>query len=446
MATIALAVWPLPGVLNGVLALARHLDRRGHRVCIVSIPDGAAAAAQASVPFESVLGDMFPPGFLLGLRKRFAELGPFALLREMRRTTRQYETLIDALLSGTNRQLDETMDRIAPDLVLVGSDVPHMAILGLVAARRGIPFAYVTSLFSHYAGPANPPLSSRHVPRPGALGRTWVRLLWARQRIVGRLRHAAVTAIGMDIDIFRILRPLARETGYGWPDWHSFLSPMVMAPEFLLSAAELDFPQPMPPGRHRLGFIEDSERNEAPFPWERLDLTRKLLFCSLGTLLYLPLKRQRTLLQAMIDAAAGRPEWQLVMATGSYVLPDELTVRDPSAIVLERVPQLRILERAGLMITHAGVNSVHECVYFGVPMVALPIAFDQPGCAARVVHHGLGVIGDARKADADDIGGLIEAAADPRFAQRCAAKSAEIRRHDRFEPGLQVLESLAGRA
>ena len=49
-----------------------------------------------------------------------------------------------------------------------------------------------------------------------------------------------------------------------------------------------------------------------------------------------------------------------------------------------------MLKRAPLCITHAGLNTVLEALAQGVPIVAVPIGFDQPGVAARVAYHGVG--------------------------------------------------------
>src|SRR5580658_8714154 len=53
-------------------------------------------------------------------------------------------------------------------------------------------------------------------------------------------------------------------------------------------------------------------------------------------------------------------------------------------------PQLELLKGAALCITHAGLNTALEALTQGVPMVALPIGYDQPGVAARIVYHGVG--------------------------------------------------------
>jgi zeaxanthin glucosyltransferase len=49
-----------------------------------------------------------------------------------------------------------------------------------------------------------------------------------------------------------------------------------------------------------------------------------------------------------------------------------------------------LLKRASLCITHAGLNTTLESLAQGVPMVAIPIGYDQPGVAARIAYHGVG--------------------------------------------------------
>jgi MGT family glycosyltransferase len=49
-----------------------------------------------------------------------------------------------------------------------------------------------------------------------------------------------------------------------------------------------------------------------------------------------------------------------------------------------------LLKRAALCITHAGLNTTLESLAHGVPLVAIPIGYDQPGVATRIAHHGTG--------------------------------------------------------
>jgi MGT family glycosyltransferase len=59
-------------------------------------------------------------------------------------------------------------------------------------------------------------------------------------------------------------------------------------------------------------------------------------------------------------------------------------------LVVEYAPQLELLQKTSLTITHAGMNTTLECLNNGVPMVAIPVANDQPGVAARIAWAGAG--------------------------------------------------------
>lgn len=53
-------------------------------------------------------------------------------------------------------------------------------------------------------------------------------------------------------------------------------------------------------------------------------------------------------------------------------------------------PQQWVLEQADVVITHGGLNTVMDAIAACTPMLVMPIAFDQPGVAARVCYHRLG--------------------------------------------------------
>jgi MGT family glycosyltransferase len=59
-------------------------------------------------------------------------------------------------------------------------------------------------------------------------------------------------------------------------------------------------------------------------------------------------------------------------------------------IVVGYAPQLDLIRRSALTISHGGLNTALESVAEGVPMVVLPVAYDQPGVGARVEWSGVG--------------------------------------------------------
>ena len=54
------------------------------------------------------------------------------------------------------------------------------------------------------------------------------------------------------------------------------------------------------------------------------------------------------------------------------------------------LPQVALLDRAALLVTHGGNNSVTEALSAGVPMVVLPFSTDQFAGAAAIEAAGLG--------------------------------------------------------
>uniref|UniRef100_A0A0A8YT89 Glycosyltransferase n=1 Tax=Arundo donax TaxID=35708 RepID=A0A0A8YT89_ARUDO len=100
-------------------------------------------------------------------------------------------------------------------------------------------------------------------------------------------------------------------------------------------------------------------------------------------------------------------------------------------VVVPWTDQLRVLchPSVGGFFTHSGMNSTLEAVYAGVPMLTLPIAFDQPTNSRLVVEVWKTGLGLREKARADGIVGREEiAAAVARLMRRGAAEAEGMRR------------------
>jgi MGT family glycosyltransferase len=93
-----------------------------------------------------------------------------------------------------------------------------------------------------------------------------------------------------------------------------------------------------------------------------------------------------------IVAAAQAPGRQLVLSIGKNLDPDKIGTLSANTIVVRSAPQLEVLKRASLCITHAGLNTALESLTAGVPMVAIPVTNDQPGVGARIAHTETGVV------------------------------------------------------
>jgi zeaxanthin glucosyltransferase len=110
----------------------------------------------------------------------------------------------------------------------------------------------------------------------------------------------------------------------------------------------------------------------------------------------------------IILKAAAIPGRQLILSIGSNIQTDDIGPIPAGAIVVSMAPQIELLKRAELCITHAGINTTLESLALGVPMVAIPVGFDQPGIAARIVYHGVGESVPVASMNKEDLSGAIQ--------------------------------------
>ncbi|HEX3445129.1 MAG TPA: nucleotide disphospho-sugar-binding domain-containing protein [Chthoniobacterales bacterium] len=98
---------------------------------------------------------------------------------------------------------------------------------------------------------------------------------------------------------------------------------------------------------------------------------------------------------------------QLVLSIGDQLDPKQIGPMPRNAIVVKRAPQLEVLRRASVCITHAGLNTVLESLAQGVPQVAIPLGLDQPAVAARIAAKQTGVVTSLDKLTPDHLSTLL---------------------------------------
>lgn len=148
---------------------------------------------------------------------------------------------------------------------------------------------------------------------------------------------------------------------------------------------EFDFPRQHLPGFHYLGPWFDSSHDAVPFPYERLD-GRPLIYGSMGTL-----QSPDHRFFSIMALACSKLNAQLVLTlgtTGTSPVPQF----PGNPIAVRYAPQTTLIARAAAVITHSGINTTQQSLYFGVPMIAIPMTHDQPAIAARLARTGAGTV------------------------------------------------------
>src|SRR5262249_10289441 len=109
--------------------------------------------------------------------------------------------------------------------------------------------------------------------------------------------------------------------------------------------------------------------------------------------------------------------------------------------VVRSAPQIELLKRATLCITHAGLNTALESLGQGVPMVAIPIGYDQPGVAARIAHHGVGEFVEVEEVSPDGLRGLVQKVMEnPSYGERARFFKEVIARPRGLDVAADVIE------
>jgi MGT family glycosyltransferase len=149
--------------------------------------------------------------------------------------------------------------------------------------------------------------------------------------------------------------------------------------------SEFEFPRQLLPHFHFTGPFHNSiEREPVEFPFEKLN-GKPLIYASMGTL-----QNRLDYVFRTIAEACANLNAQLVISLGGGLDPEAFPNLPGNPLVVKYAPQLELLQKASLNITHAGLNTALESLSYGVPMVAIPVTDDQPGVAARIAWTGAG--------------------------------------------------------
>jgi zeaxanthin glucosyltransferase len=278
-------------------------------------------------------------------------------------------------LRGLIRDVGEFTDMICRDapraLAEIGADTVVADQMeaggGLVADHLGLPFASIATALPINREESVPP-SYVDWPYDSSERGLW----WNRggYRISDLLMRPVGKVIASNAARFHL--PERRRP-------EECLSPHAQLAQCVRS---LDFPrQELPASFHYLGPFREPDDEVFEIP---ADDGRPLVFCSFGTL-----QGSRAKLFHNIALACAALDLRLLIAHGGRLEPETALTLAGDPILRDYVPQRAVLARSALAITHAGFNTVLDALSFGVPMLAIPMAFEQPATAARLLRAGV---------------------------------------------------------
>ena len=308
------------GHINTLFPLGQALQKRGHRVTVLSAVEAKDNAIAAGFAFSKVYenspyrdGDeQAQKGNIANIRQTLKNFSYMAQDRLERVPTIVQSQKIDALLV---------------DLSIFEG--------GTIADYLNIPYITVCCLLPFYEDITIPPIFTAWQYST----RWWAKLRnQLAYKLSGRLAHP----IWQVIDRYRQQWRLEAYT-----DYNDIFSDLAIITRHI---PEFEFPRELPSHFYFTGpFHHSIERSPVDFPYEQLN-GKPLIYASMGTLQ----NRDCSIFYTIATACADL-DIQLVLSLGGGLTPEALPNLDGDPMVVDYAPQLELLKRATLTITHAGL-------------------------------------------------------------------------------------------
>ena len=321
---------PLTGHLNPMTALARKLKSRGHEVVFIGVPDIEPVVRAADLDFVPFCENEYPPG---SIAKTWGGVAKLQGLDVVRYTARE---LTPGLVKPALEHLPGKIEETGVNALILDT---AYRLIEIVPMHLRLPYVQIWNVL-HFDSSGSTPLalySWHHETSPEALARNVAGL-----EIVREIRGP----------IMPIVQSYAERNGLKI-DWSKPAATVSKLAVITQTPKEFDFSIPhLPRQFHYADPFHDIEgREPISFPWEKLT-DKPLIYASMGTLV----NGLNKVYGAILEAVGEFPEMQVVLSVGRNVSPEVLGPIPSNSIVVRVAPQIELLKRAALCITHAGAE------------------------------------------------------------------------------------------
>lgn len=338
MARIVFFCIPAHGHTNPTLGVVKELTCRGHEVLYYSYKAFREKIEAAGAVFFAC--DDFDAELHL-TKEESARLGSDLAL-----STR---VLVDTTLS-LDEMVCREMERLKPDCIVADS----MAVWGKAVAKKlGIPFVSSTTTFAF------------------------------NQHSAKIMKQGFRELLSMLLAMPRIQKDLKRLRNKGYPV-HNILD--IISNDDSTETVVYTSPEFQPYSEtfsEKYAFVGPSIRPAESVVEKTGD---RLIYVSMGTVNNAQLPLYQSCIQAL-----GNTGYQVILSVGSQVEISAFGLLPEQVAVYPVVDQIAVLEKADVFVTHCGMNSVSEALYFGVPLAMLPGTKEQEGVAEQVRRMGAGI-------------------------------------------------------
>ncbi len=339
MAKIVFFCIPAHGHTNPTLGVVKELVARGHQVWYYSynmLRDKIEATGAVFISCDD-----------FDMEMRLSPRDAARIGKDLALSTK--------VLTDTTMALDESvcrhMEQLKPDCIVADS----MAVWGkAVALKLGIPFVSSTTTFAF----------NQHSAR--------------------LMKQSPMQLFSLLLSMPKINKCIKRFRAKGYPinsvldiiqndeNTHTIV---YTSPEFQPCAETFS---------DKYAFVGPSIR---PAESEFEKIRERLIYISMGTVNNAMLPLYKRCIHAFRDTP-----YQVVLSVGSQVQLSDFGELPENVQVFPSVDQIALLQKADAFITHCGMNSASEALYFGIPLIMLPQTSEQGAVAERTKQLGAGLM------------------------------------------------------
>ena len=329
MACIVFFVDSTEGHIYPTFGLAHSLRNAGHSVSYLSIPDYESVIRKQGFEVRTLPDNPHPKSPSLTLR----------------------------VIEG---ELDAFFERSKPDLLIINI------------------FLILEALILHYKYKIWPVILTPYLQSPESP------MVHQCTGFIGKKKGAEAALIAEYLQRF------------GKRSAEEILYPVSKFPELILCPSELET-DPLP-GKRNSYYVQPSINTELSSEGQQHQVNipghKRILYASLGSNAGAYQDGKRVSFYKIIIDTILRlemPDLHLIMAVGREFDMTILGDLPANITVVHWAPQIAVLKQASLAIIHGGLGSIKECIYYGVPMIVIPMGFDQYRNAEMINTRQLGI-------------------------------------------------------
>jgi zeaxanthin glucosyltransferase len=353
---------PYPGHINPLAALGREMRSRNHQVTFLQISDLEPKIRSEGLNFYPIGESLYRPGLVA---ETFEQLGKLSEIKALRYSVNFCQLVTEIICQDAPNAIKAT----GIEALLVDQLEP---VGETIAESLNLPFICISSGQAIHRRQDVPPFFTRWSYQDA-----W----WARMR-----NQVAYHILDYSCQpILQVINQYRRQ--WKLPPYRQMYASNARLAHISQQPAAFDFPCPnLPQHLHYTGPFRNPSPRVVPFPFEQLT-GQPLIYASLGSV-----QNTKHHLFRTIAAACEGLDVQLVITHGGSMSHETVQSLPGSPLVVEYAPQVEVLAKASLTITHGGMNTVMDSLSHGVPLVCIPITFEQPGTGARIKTTGTGEV------------------------------------------------------